>query len=96
MMGVYIKGMEMPDTGSYLVVIDNNTPGKTFITFKRAYDSRQIVGSYEAVPVPKHGDLIDRDETINTLAHDYAYAAADVVRDEIPTIIPADKEENNE
>ena len=75
MMGIYIKGMEMPDIGSYLVVIDNNTPGKTFITFKHAYDSRQIVGSYEAIPVPPHGRLIDADKLGIRDAEKQAYEA---------------------
>lgn len=64
MSGVYIKGMEMLRQGNYLAVVDNNTPGKTFVTFKKAYDTRKIVGSYEIIPVPDHGRLIDADEQI--------------------------------
>ena len=64
-MSVLIKGMEMPTTGLYFVSVDN-TGGrdKTVVTVERMLgnrDVRQIVGSFELVPVPKHGRLIDAD-----------------------------------
>ena len=64
-MEVYIKGMEMPTTGLYFVSVDN-TGGrdKTIMTVERMLcirDLRQIVGSFELVPVPPHGRLIDAD-----------------------------------
>ena len=62
-MGVYIKGMTMPKTGLYFVSVDNtNGRDKTVITVERMLrnrDVRQIVGSFELVPVPLHYDLID-------------------------------------
>ena len=62
-MSILIKGMEMPTTGLYFVSVDN-TGGrdKTVMTVERMLgnrDVRQIVGSFELVPVPPHYDLID-------------------------------------
>lgn len=67
-MGVYIRGMEMPQTGLYFVGVDNsNGRDKTVITVERMLgnrDVRQIVGSFELVPVPAHGRLIDADAVL--------------------------------
>lgn len=65
-MGVYLYNMEMPTTGLYFVSVDN-TGGrdKTVVTVERMLgnrDVRQIVGSFELVPVPPHGRLGDLDE----------------------------------
>jgi len=61
-MGVYIKGMEMPTTGLYFVGVDNaGGRDKTIVTVERMLgnrDVRQIVGSFELVPVQPHGRLI--------------------------------------
>ena len=64
-MSILIKGMEMPTTGLYFVSVDN-TGGrdKTVVIVERMLgnrDARQIVGSFELVPVPPHGRLIDAD-----------------------------------
>lgn len=64
-MSIVVKGMKMPKTGLYFVSVDNtNGRDKTVITVERMLgnrDIRQIVGSFELIPVPPHGDLIDRD-----------------------------------
>lgn len=65
-MSVLIRGMEMPRTGLYVVSVDN-TGGKdkTVVTVERMLGNRDVllmVGSFELVPVPEHGDLIDRDK----------------------------------
>jgi len=99
-MGVYIPGMEMPKGCAFCKISRRN--GKKMICpfiWQREWDLHDPMSADHRldgcplVPVPEHGDLIDRNETVKTLAHDYAYAAADMVRDEIPTIIPASKEE---
>ena len=63
-MSVYIRGMEMPKTGLYLVSVDN-TDGrdKTVVTAMKANDKNgmNIIGSYELIPVNDHGRLIDAD-----------------------------------
>ena len=56
-MGIYIKDMEMPTTGLYLASVDN-TGGRdrTIVTIERMLgnrDVRQIVGSFELVPIPR-------------------------------------------
>lgn len=60
-MGVYIKGMEMPEYGVYLCEISIADDDIKLITI---HD--QDRKSFPLVPVPDHGDLIDRDE----LAHE--------------------------
>lgn len=65
MSGTYIKNMEMPTTGLYIVSVDN-TGGKdkTVMTVERMMgnrDRRMIIGAYELIPVPDHGRLIDAD-----------------------------------
>ena len=52
-MGVYINGMDMPKNEPLLVKI--NPDGSVSTTGKNGYKK------YEAIPVPPHGDLIDRD-----------------------------------
>lgn len=62
-MSVLIKGMDIPTTGLYFVSVDNRD--KTVVTVERMLgnrDVRQIVGSFELVPVlTPHGRLIDAD-----------------------------------
>jgi len=52
-MSVLIKGMKMPDYRSKLVLFPN---GRLVVDHGATYEE------YDAVPVPDHGDLIDRDE----------------------------------
>ena len=89
-MSVLIRGMDMPES-CWDCPCCNGENG--YCQLRKEYVYGDIPRSCPLIPVPEHGDLIDRDETVKTLAHDYAYAAADMVRDEMPTIIPASKEE---
>lgn len=88
-MSVYIKGMEMPTTGLYLVSVDNSCgKDETVMIVRRMLGDRdvcQIIGAYNLAPFPEHGDLIDRD-ALPTSRVEWE----DVVN--APTIIPADKE----
>lgn len=105
-MSILIKGMEMPTTGLYFVSVDN-TGGrdKTVITVERMLgnrDIRQIVGSFELVPVLPHGDLIDKKTVSENLASvlnkknppfsypDWNDAIVAVLT--APTIIPAEED----
>ena len=96
-MSVYIPGMEMPTSCFECKLLDCTDTFKCRVRFESLAKEHGINISRPdwcpLVPVPPHGDLIDRDETVKTLAHDYAYAAADMVRDEMPTIIPASDKE---
>ena len=76
-MGVYINGMEMPTKGYRLILVHADGTAQT------------TDGETTAVPVPPHGDLIDRD------ALDIPYdicdgnEAMDFVNAS-PTVIPAE------
>ena len=95
-MSVYIKGMEMPRTGLYLISVDN-TDGKdkTVITAMKANDKSgmNIIGSYELIPVPYHRRLIDADALASMYDpnEDFGKSVRDMIED-CPTIIPAEKE----
>lgn len=54
-MGVYIHGMEMPEDGE-TVTLTICADGLVFEEFKELGDV------FHAVPVPPHGDLVDRTE----------------------------------
>ena len=74
-MSVYIKGMEMPKPGQ-IVLVEMNENGDVFA----AYDGgRTKLSQYKAVPVPDHGDLIDRnalEERVITQKYACARASA--------------------
>ena len=98
-MSILIKGMEMPSTGLYFISVDN-TGGrdKTIVTVERMlgnHDVRQVIGSFELVPVPPHGDLIDREPFIQFIkTHWDSYDQWVVEQLEArPTIIPAEEGE---
>ena len=58
-MGVYIRGMEMPGKGEYHMTLYVCLDGSAYIdvaSFPVDEDR------FELVPVPEHGDLIDRNE----------------------------------
>lgn len=73
MSGLFIRCPEMPTTGLYYVGVDNtNGRDKTVVTVERMIgnrDARQIIGSYELVPVPDTGDLVRRDDVISDVRH---------------------------
>lgn len=105
-MSILIKGMEIPQTGLYFVGVDNtNGRDKTVVTVERMIgnrDVRQIVGSYELVPVPEHGRLIDGDVLFDFILNIYKNAKGDArkaysdVLDVIVAtgdVIPADRGE---
>lgn len=62
-MGVYIKGMEMPTTGVYILSIDNTGKDKTIFTIAEHTNSGKIIPCHvgEAVSLPPHGRLGDLD-----------------------------------
>jgi hypothetical protein len=74
--------MEMPEKLTILTVYPNG-----YVAIYDAKDS--FIGEAKAVPVPPHGDLIDRDGAARDLRMDYAYAAARIVSLQ-PVIIPAE------
>lgn len=95
MSGIYIPGISMPRKGEYQVAI--------FITEDGAVDvwrgTKRDATPRKAISVPDHGDLIDKDETMNAIleerGEDYAPWFAGIVN-EMPAIIPADTAEEGE
>ncbi len=104
-MGVYIKGMEIPETGVYEIAVDN-TWGKVkpIMTLYTRKDNGMlhVFGSYELLPVPPHG-LIAREQILDAIRLELAQANACNDMDDydawmrvfnyvrkFPTIIPAD------
>ncbi len=87
MRGIYIKGIKMPKRMPIKVLLFPD--GRVFATL---HNRSQIKG--EAIPVPDHGDLADRDRIKYGHWGENLLALKDMV-DKMPTIIPADKEECN-
>ena len=104
-MGVYIRGMEMPKEGNWKTV--RIYPDGTCAVPNWQGDCTLIKGA-QAFPVPDHGRLIDADALRCLYdPHDYGldgeqadeydryHVSLPVIRqniDDMPTIIPADKE----
>lgn len=93
-MSILIKGMEMPNPGQIVLAeIDEN--GDVFA----AYDGgRTKLAQYKAVPVPPHGDLIERDAAYDKIAEQEGgnyvdMDAVDMGLNETPVIIPAEEKE---
>lgn len=91
-MSVLIKGMEMPKKGEYkpLYIYDTGE-----VTMEIRGEEVQVA---TAVPVPPHGDLIDRDPFIDFIkTHWDSYDQWFVDQLEArPTVIPADTAEGGE
>ena len=109
-MGVYIPGMEMPticrechfDVAGWCYATDRIDNRTSFVT------DYPIQPWCPLVPVPEHGDLIDRDSTIEKIRHlsdeidkklGYEKSAPYITMalylsnaDDFPTIIPASEE----
>ena len=94
-MGVYIKGMEMPQDYAVVVKIfpDGSVGTIPYIQFFKV----DLIEGAQAVPVPPHGDLIDRDalrdnncDVFEINGVDGAILAMDVsIIDDATVIIPA-------
>ena len=94
MSGICIKGMEMPTSHPICVVIDATGQARRYDLNNDKYADNKL---FEAVPVPPHGDLIDRDALpwenqglMLTDPDEWGLKAWDI--EHAPTIIPADKE----
>lgn len=83
-MSIYIKGMEMP-TGSHEIIIRIQSDGRVLDQWGHRLNLEPT-----AVPVPEHGDLIDRDAIKFDWDEDGQTWGYDIYS--APTIIPASKE----
>ena len=97
-MGVYIKGMEMPNRG-HTTTITIVGSGQAYVEY---FDCRPHVEEtieYTAVPVPQHGRLIDADEFFKALTMDDCVSILEAMHiqsilSDVPTIIPAEEVDN--
>lgn len=92
-MSVYIFGIEMPIFEHQSWDIRHGTDGKWYVTDINAETSD---GEWhEIIPVPPHGRLKDADALLQrAISHGWSTPkwVSDIVIDDAPTIIPADKE----
>lgn len=79
-MSVLINGMKMPKEG-YSIVIDLWNNGKAYV-----YGTKNAE-MHEAVELPDHGDLIDRDALNATDSWEW-------IRHDAPVVIPAERSED--
>lgn len=96
-MSVLLKGLNMPRDGERLKVwIEDN--GQVIV------DKRTYYEEYEAVELPDHGDLVDRDvvERLaveiwmrNSNGDDAMQELIHKLREEVPVVIPAEKSEES-
>ena len=86
MIGIYLPNMEMPKEGYRLLLLHSDGTVQS------------TVGETKAVPVPPHGDLIDREPFVQFIkTHWDSYDQWFVEQLEArPTIIPADPAEEGE
>ena len=109
MSGIYIKGMEMPKNCYICMFFRNETEfdkddraNILFRCVRTGEESWDYKGGYlpncPLIPVPDHGDLIDRDTALNSLMNGMVMTghqsrAMDCLNEiYVPTIIEADKE----
>lgn len=88
-MGIYLPNMEMPREGQMLVIFPDGT---SYVCFN---GMRERLAQTEAVPVPKHGRLIDADAQIER-AKRLNLTTAGVIKallDTAPAIIEAEEGE---
>lgn len=97
-MSILIKGMEMPETGCYILSVDNTGKDKTIFTIAEHTHSGKIIPRHvgEAFPVPPHGRLIDADALMRDIRQNSeSYFADGFARewvDKQPTIIEGEGE----
>lgn len=89
MAGIYIPNMGMPQRDEVITIYPDGTAHRHHLGL------RLHISESKAIPVPEHGDLIDRDElrkqewVIDGMVHYFEPISIE----EAPAIIPADKEE---
>jgi len=88
MAGVYISGIEMPINVDGCEVIIRIQPDGEVLDLHGFH-----IGA-TAIPVPDHSDLIERNAVLHTFTpHMNRTLHYTTIRDKVPTILSADKEE---
>ena len=93
-MSILIKGMEMPPTGNYFMLVKNKPGIKPNVTVWKQQPTGDLVhfafGEIVEIQAP-HGDLISREQAWQMmLDRGYQKEAAGVIL-EVPTVIPAEE-----
>lgn len=85
-MSIIIRGMEMPKNGETITI--------TICDDGIVFEERKEPGSvFEAIPVPPHGDLVERQAVLNTFSiHMNRTRHFVTIRDTVPTVIEAEEE----
>ena len=83
---VLIHNMELPKKDGLLSI--NIWPNGS-VTIAMDLECKPVA---RAVELPEHGDLISKQTALAALYSDYAYAAMDLIENEVPVIIPATEE----
>ena len=93
-MSVLIKGMEMPKNHNHVTITIWSDGTASYGLYNRG-ESLVDFRNVEAVPVPEHGDLIDRDALMKGEGRytiSFGKEGIDVAEiNRAPTIIPADE-----
>lgn len=84
-MSVLIRGMEMPENGTYICIIENNNIW--FLNNDNAMKFR--TGEICEVPTP-HGDLIDKDEILYYF-EPYKDGSGSLLKITAPTVIESEE-----
>lgn len=94
-MSILIKNMEMPTEGEYNMTLYVCSDGSAYMDVASLPVDND---KFEVVPVPPHGDLIERKEAHDSLLSGmvmtgYQSRALDCINEiYVPTIIPASEE----
>ena len=97
--GIYIKGIDFPDDCTLLLKVFPD--GRVGVPVHLNWHGTLVVKDAEAVPVPEHGDLIDRkallSDTTDMLHGMMVFGGARVYSSDAiknaPTVIEAEEEE---
>jgi hypothetical protein len=91
-MSILINGMEMPKRG-HTITITIVGSGQAYVEYFDCRPHIEETIEYEAVPVPPHGDLIDRNELKENCMKEDSFLAELLFRkvSNAPTIIPAEE-----
>ena len=89
-MSILIKGIEMPKGHPVCIIIDAAGQARRYDLNNDRYADDKL---FEAVPVPPHGDLIDRDALMDSDGDlwDGMWGWSGVKIANAPTIIPAEE-----
>jgi len=95
-MSVLIKGMEMPQDCGYCIFERHTSDGYECLINGTLTENQKCPDDCPLVPVPPHGDLIDRDALIKGSGRyiiSFGKEGIDVAEiNRVPTIIPAEEE----